>query len=373
MGKRVSNIIERNRDVEHIMHASCQYGWHVNGQENLNKLFAALIMTDVHGCGKQFDSAIEYLNYYDALDCAICLGDVQPSNFAEQNTWYVEGVKKCKKNFLTVLGNHDLGNSTKSEISATQQMAFEKFFQPTLDKIGVGKIDKPYYLRLFEKYKIAVLVLNLYDMPNEKDSKGNYVLHRGYEAFSQEQVDFIVSALNSVPNDYHLLIAMHNFPYEANAVLCDWSQMTGKITGSESNYYEGDMLPDLVNAWIDGKKLKAEYVPRTEGFLPVLTIDCDFSARGKGNFAGYLIGHYHMDAVAKSAKYNNQNIIYFPSTAMDTWQNYNCDLARAEGTKAEDLLTVVSVHTEKREIRLVRIGSNFTMNMKERTYYILKY
>jgi hypothetical protein len=43
------------------------------------------------------------------------------------------------------------------------------------------------------------------------------------------------------------------------------------------------------------------------------------------------------------------------------------------GTKAEDLLTAVSIHPERREIRLVRIGSNFTVDMAERTYHVVKY
>ena len=99
MKSLTTNIVERNRDVEHIMHASCQYGWHAGGKENAHKLFAMLVTTDVHGCGKQFDSAIEYLNYYEALDCGICLGDMQPGDFAQENTWYVEGVKKSQKPF----------------------------------------------------------------------------------------------------------------------------------------------------------------------------------------------------------------------------------------------------------------------------------
>ena len=377
MRKITTNIIERNRDVEHIMHASCQYGWHAGGEKNSHKLFATLVTTDVHGCGKQFDAAIEYLNYYDALDCGICLGDMQPGNFAEENAWYVEGVKKSKKPFLTVLGNHDLGNSTKTEISSTPQMAFERFFQPVLEKIGVHNLEKPYYLRFFEKYKIAILALNLYDTPNDKAENGDYVLHRGYEAFSQEQVDFIIDALNRVPRDYHLMISMHSFPYSAKPVECDWSQnwkqLFDDIESDKAHYYKGDLLPDIIHAWENGASLKAKYSPKAQGVLPTLTVDCDFSARGKGAFVGYFVGHYHCDCIAHSAKYKNQNVVCFPATAMDTWQNYGTDLARAEGTKAEDLLTVVSIHTEKREIRLVRIGSNFTMNMKERMYYTLAY
>ena len=46
---------------------------------------------------------------------------------------------------------------------------------------------------------------------------------------------------------------------------------------------------------------------------------------------------------------------------------------RAEGTKAEDLLTVCSIDIEKQEIRLVRVGSPITMEMTERTDTVLRY
>ena len=375
MKKLTTKIIERNRDVEHIMHASCQYGFHAAGKNNIEKQFAMLVTTDVHGCSPQFQSAIEYLNYYDAIDCGICLGDMQPCNFVQEHKWYIECVQKSEKPFLTTLGNHDLGNSPSFNISATPQMAFEKFMQPTIDKIGVEGCDKPYYLRKFEDYKIAILVLNLYDAPDTRDVNGDYVLHRGFEALSQAQVDFIIDALNALPNEYHLLIAMHNFPYRTNVVECNWTQpeLGPEIFSDKNNYYEGYLIPDIVNAWMRGESLKREYEPKKQNILPVLKVDCDFTVRGKGVFVGYFVGHYHKDIVAKCAKYEDQTVIYFPSTAMDTWQNECSDLARAEDTKAEDLLTVVSVHTGKREIRLVRIGSNFTMDLKERLCAVFKY
>jgi hypothetical protein len=77
--------------------------------------------------------------------------------------------------------------------------------------------------------------------------------------------------------------------------------------------------------------------------------------------------------VAKVKKYPDQNIVSFASSADDDWQNYGSDLPRAEGTKSQDLLTAVSVCTDKKEIRLVRIGSNFTMDMRDRTYITIPY
>jgi hypothetical protein len=107
--------------------------------------------------------------------------------------------------------------------------------------------------------------------------------------------------------------------------------------------------------------------------LPTLTADCDFTARGAGVFAGYLVGHYHRDIQGKCKKYPYQNIIAFPATANDGWQNYCSDLPREKGTRAEDALTVVGVDTYNRRLKLVRIGSNITMDMTERKYHVVEY
>ena len=49
----ISNIVERNKDVEHIVHAACQYGHHGYGEKNFKKLFSMLVSTDIHLCQKQ--------------------------------------------------------------------------------------------------------------------------------------------------------------------------------------------------------------------------------------------------------------------------------------------------------------------------------
>ena len=101
--KSIPLIVERNKDVEHIMHAACRYGYNTAGRSNVNKQIAILITADIHEDGARLANAVEYLNYYDALDVGLCLGDVQSSNFSENDgTWYTREVLKSKKPFLTV-------------------------------------------------------------------------------------------------------------------------------------------------------------------------------------------------------------------------------------------------------------------------------
>lgn len=369
------SVLLRNKDVEHIMLASCQYGFHRFGKSNPKKLFCMLAITDIHRCTKQLESAIDYLNYYDAIDCGICLGDMQGANFSESDgTWYTNVVNCSKKEFYTVLGNHDLGNSVERMISATPKMAFDKFIRPVKERIGIANLEEPYYVKIFDKYQIALFVLNTYDMPDTIDEQGNYKYHRGLEVFSQTQLDWLISMLNNIPQGYHVIIAMHNFRDRRKSISCNWTQTEAEIDNrcDPPAYGNVHILPSIIHAWINGEKFMQEYPAKMRG-VPTLKVDCDFTKRGKGDFICYLCGHRHMDIMAVDAKYPTQRIVYLASSAMDLWQNFECDLPRAQGTKAEDLFTIVSVHTEKRQIRLVRIGSNYTMDLKERTSIVLDY
>lgn len=372
--KEMPLIVLRNRDVEHIMHTSCGYGHHGYGERNYEKQFSMLVTTDVHECTEPLQSAIEYLNYYDALDCGICLGDMQARNFVETDgRWYTDTVAQSKKEFYTVLGNHDVGNSKDIAIAGTSQMAFEKFVLPCADKIGIPNLTTPYYVKTFDRYKVVMIVLNNYET-EAMGTDGNFALSRGLESYSQTQLTWLADTLQNIPQGYHLVIAMHSFCYETETVECAWSQPNKQIKPSpKTPYFGADILPDMLQAWIHGEKLCKTYAPQDSGLFPTLSVECDFTARGRGEFVCYLIGHHHMDIIARSKTYPNQKIVCLASTANDTWQNYECDLPRAEGTKAEDLLTVFSLCPQKRQIRLVRVGSNVTMDMTDRTYTAILY
>ena len=372
----IPKIVEFNRDIEHIMHASCRWGFHGHGIENKAKTFAMLVGADFHGCGARFDAMIDYLNYYDALDCGIQMGDLMPSNFTEDDSWYSKGVKKSKKPFFGVLGNHDVGNNKNPSVCGTQEMAFERFFAPFAKQMGVEDLQKTYYVRYFDRYKIALIVLDTQETPLDKDENGNYIIGRGTQAYSQEQMQWLTKTLESVPAEYHVIIAMHNFLHDRETVACNFSQLDVPYDMGDmpSAYGHCEVLTDIVNAWKNGEALKGLYkASYQEEYFPPIQIDCDFSSRGKGEFVGYFVGHNHRDYYAVSKKYPDQSIVAFISAADDLWQNYGCDLARAKDTKAHDALTVVSVDTNLKEVRLVRVGSNITMDLVDRTYFTFKY
>lgn len=370
----VSGIVARNKDVEHIVNAAAHVGVYGYGV-TLPKRFGLLVSTDMHRCGKQIVSTIDYLNSMDALDAGICIGDIQGANYTENDgSWYTLAVNWSEKPFYTAIGNHDGGNSAKKEIAGTKEEVFHKFIASTRDIMRMPELDKTYYSVNFDEYKITMIVLDNYMAPEMRDEEGNFVISRGADALDQAEVDWLIDTLENVPEEYHVIIARHAYPDEAERVPGIWTDEDGQINEKSSLYGHCELVPDIVNAWMNATAVEKEYEPVDhKDILPVLKVKADFSGRGKGVFISYLIGHMHRDYLAKSAVYPDQNIVFFPSSANDDWQNYGSDLPRKRGTKAEDCLTVLTVDSKKKCFHMVRVGSNINRDLVERTHITVSY
>lgn len=373
---KTPDIVKINKDVEPLLLASAKCGIHTRGKEDVGKLFTLLACADPHGDRERFERFIDYLNYYSLFDCGICLGDIAPICFRDEDgEWYKNLAKKANKDFHTVLGNHDLGNSKKGEISATTKMAFLRFIKPLEEKAGVSDLQNPYYVKFYDKYNIALIVLNSYDTPDDLDENGDYRVSRGCEMFSEKQTTWFIDTLKNIPLGYHLILAAHTLPYELDKVDCNFTQKSRNTPCPTTATYGNDyMIADIVDAWKRGKKLEKEYAPiQSTDLLPKIKVKCDFEARGTGEFCCYILGHEHADIVAAPTPYHDQTAIFFGSLANDLWQNGGCDLPRTVGTKCEDLITSLTIDTKNKTIRLVRIGSDFSVDMYERKHLSLNY
>ena len=130
-----------------------------------------------------------------------------------------------------------------------------------------------------------------------------------------------------------------------------------------------------MNAWVNGTTLSKSYAPESEysELLDTITISADFTSRGEGEFICYLVGHMHKDIMCHDAVHTDQKIISLAATAEGLYQNANSDLPRITGRKSIDCITVVSFDTIGKRINLVRIGSNKTITMVDRTMISIPY
>ena len=369
------SVSARQADVLPHVHASSKYGINSNGIKNRVKEFSMLITTDVHYCGSAMMAAIDYLNKTDGIDCGICLGDIQSGNFGSNPTdWYTYAVSKSNKPFFTVMGNHDYGEGTSTSTAGSNGEVFEAFIEPTLDKIGIVDLETIYYAKTFSDYGIVLIVLNDFDLPDTMADESNYLVARNtYNFLSQTQINWLISTLANVPSGYHVMIARHDSPSSATSVDCIWTQPGMNAEGCGA-IYSGSIVPDIVNAWVNGTTLSQTYSPAS-GFssLGDITVSADFSSRGTGAFIGYIEGHTHTDVYAHDATYSNQNVFVCATTANDLYQGFRNDLPRERGTKTDDCFTVLSVDKTNKKVKVVRVGSAITTGMTDRTMFTFTY
>ena len=364
-----NDVVHRNLDVLPAVHACVGYGKSVGGVLNSEEGWGMLITTDVHARETVMQNAIDYFNEYPFLHIGMCLGDMAASNYAQTDgTWYTGKVNTATKPWYTVLGNHDGGNSTDGSISATVSDQFTKWIYPTLATMGMPSLTVPYYAVHNSTYGVSAIFLDCYDVPDTK-SGSDFVVSRGTSAYSQAQIDWFINELNNVPSGNHLLIFQHRYTGASTKETCAWSQAY-KVVNDISSY--GELIPDIVNAWVTGGTLSDTYTTSVTG-LSSITVSADFTSRGTGVFAGYVVGHYHRDLIAHSTKYTYQKIIALCCTADGTWQGENSDLPRVENTKSQDCLTVLCVNKTRQTVNLARVGANWTISMTQRIGYAVSY
>ena len=364
-----NDVVNRNLDVLPAVHACVGFGKSVGGVLNSEEGWGMLITTDVHARETVMQNAITYFNKYPFLHIGMCLGDMAASNYAQTDgTWYTNKVNTAAKPWYTVLGNHDGGNSTDGSISATVGDQFTKWIAPTLTKMGMPSLTVPYYAVHNTTYGVSAIFLDCYDVPDTK-SGNDFVVSRGTSAYSQAQINWFISELNNVPSGHHLLIFQHGYTGASTKETCAWSQAYN-VVNNISSY--GELIPDIVNAWVTGGTLSDTYTTEVTG-LSSITVSADFTSRGTGVFAGYVVGHYHRDLIAHSTKYSYQKIIALCCTADGLWQGENSDLPRVEDTKSQDCLTVLCVNKTRKTVNLARVGANWTISMTQRIGYAVSY
>lgn len=368
-----ASIIGRNEDVYPLVQAAARRGYNGDAGVDCAKQFTMLAITDVHHDIDRYASALEYMDAIAEVDCGICLGDMQSSYFTDNDgTWFTSPINAARKKMYPVIGNHDAGMTTDPAQAGSKQQQFDKFFAPIINKLGMPDLTKTYY-SFDTGYGVTVIVLDAFDAPDTLDSDGNFVYERVKYGYSQEQVNFLVDALANVPAGNHVLIALHVQVDPTVMVEGNWSNPIHFNGGENTGYDYTNMIPEIVDAWQRGAALNKEYTPKMDSTMPTLTVNADFATRGEGVFAGYLRGHTHSDGIAYVKEYPTQNIYSLDCTVLARYQNRKSDLPRIVGKKSEDAITVVTIDTISRCVKLVRVGSNITFDMVRRDMIAIQY
>ena len=350
-----SGIIARNKSLIDGVYAACR--WH---QPSLSsKQFCILIGGDSHGDDVRMNSMVDFLNGVDALDAAIMLGDMSGNVFSDSISYYTDALANAEKPFLTVIGNHDV-------VGASSDADLYTKYSPCLPYAdlasGEAVANKLYYYKDFASYKIRVIVLMQYDYT-----------YTGNLCFGQDQIDWLISTLNSTPSDYGVIIAEHTNP--SRYMTYNMDEKYTSSTWVQSNYaptdMDGDPVPDIVDAWINGTTLSETYSYTFTGAPSALSVSADFTSRGEGEFITYLGGHWHMPVLGYVTGHTDQPDWHMDAAGMI--HSTQGDTPRKEGTVSEDSFCALAVDRDKKTVKVFRVGAHFTKDAVDRQYFKYSY
>ena len=364
--KATTGIFYRNKDATDGVYAACR--WH---QPNATaKQFCLLMGGDIHGDTTRMASMVEYLNAVDAFDAGIMLGDIAGNNWASPATFYNDCIKNTERPFLTVLGNHDVGGTTPATRYTTLSELYNKFFADNIQYADLAIGEHPsgacYYYKDFSDYGIRLIVLNQYEYPAD-ESGGTFTYTGGYICYSQDQITWFVNALKNTPSGYGVIIANHTWigpmTVETESIL---TASTYSNAYAPDKCMDGYVIPDIVNAWINGESYQHSYTYTPGGSWTTLTVNADFTSRGAGEFITYIGGHWHMSILSKLYSYNTQKAYHVDCSGLSA--STQGDTPRRAGTRSEDAICALAVDRTNRQVKIFRIGAHFTKDAVNRLY-----
>lgn len=366
-----SGILYRNKDATDGVYAACR--WH---QPNASaKQFCLLMGADVHGDATRTANMIEYLNAVDAFDVGIMLGDI--GAWESDATWYTQAISQTNKPFLTVVGNHDAAGNMSLDATSYEYVHdfYVKFIEPNLPyadlSTGEHESDNVYYYKDFASHKIRIICVNQYDYPPDKVGD-TFVYKRGENCYSQAQITWLCNTLASTPTDYAVIIALHSFPESMSTdmsnpwVSSTWFGASGSPADIMDHVNDGYIIPQIVQAWIDGTSLQKTFHYQPSGSWTECVVDVDFSSRGTGEFITYIGGHWHMSVLGKCYHYHDQKMYNVDASGLNAATQG--DTPRRAGTRSEDAICALAVDRDLKKVKLFRIGAHFTKDAIDRLY-----
>jgi hypothetical protein len=400
--------------------------------------FLALLVTDSHNYNSTVQQAIMAAKESMVAQCLIHCGDFVGTRIqygVNVNEWRYD-VMNSELPCYFVMGNHEKGNSRSIKFTPTDEQLYNDFVKPLVSKnylmAGEYTTDKCYYYHDFATTKTRLIVLDEYRVPLEYDEtywepiaynstlpicadntsytvgaevrvdgftanafrakssfntgaytsqyQPNYKAAKGYRYIDQEEAEWFLDTLYSTPNDYQVIVAMHN-PFSDLAVpdktkkFCQIVNVSDDVTGLTwgQNYMQTDFVADALNAFINSASFNetVSVKPNSNAlYVPDYTVSKDFSNRGAVGRVGVIVGgHVHRDIVWKHPTYTNLYQITPMCASYINGDNRMCDIRIATHnltTKERYRNSLTGVSTTTGRIALCKIGDMYTIDARKR-------
>lgn len=357
------------------------YKYYTAAGSGMDKFPIFIHTTDIHGDAYRLQDAVDMAAVYNA-DGILASGDFN-ANTVKNDFEAIETIMKDSSvPSLYCRGNHETyGNSD------TSFDVFTKYYSALATKWNYLKssgtvTDKTYYYMDFTSKQIRIIVLDPYE--------GNLTTNNA-GAYSQAQIDWFIATLKSTPANYGILCMMHT-PEAYPSTTLSIEPIDGKddfFLEDNPLYFttptgiSGTPLRDIVDNFISRQAVSFTFTQTiTGGTTETITVSGDFtSGINTGvEFIAWVSGHEHIDLVGVYKDTANRQVVlnmtcgtcfYGPSD-----YPYLCnesELPRGSFGVVQDAINVYAIDRVNKQIRIARIGSNFTNKLKKREAMIINY
>jgi len=382
-GKDSDNVVNRNISKEAAVIQAFYHGRQNPKAKNLAFVWGS----DFHGSEKSLRNMFLFGEHYSNILFSLNTGDTQAASPLDADI-IAPAAEGILKPILNVIGNHDNGFGSHIDKVGSAEYKYNRFIAPYLRHARVVQpqdlSDYPcYYYKDFDDYGIRLLVIDIYGAPKFTYDGGTKVANQDLPCITKKQADFICDAFLNLPENYGIIIAMHaidSLPSECiDNNFTDKAMLVPNPNIDCGIAMDAPIISDIVGAFVNKSTLTKTYT-FTDSVYDALAdndedtsfeIDVDFSSRTTSEFICYLLGHQHKDIVVKQP--NNLLGVYVINGGYGERDQSFSDIARQSTGLTQDCFNVVSIDRENKEISLVRIGADVTLDFIKRDFIKLEY
>ena len=364
--KNMPDVVTRNVDAENIL-SNARLFFSASELNTINKYAIIGHTSDCHG---DYTRVNNFLSFCDSCgaDVACITGDIVSYKPSQQIKWFNDLLLKHDVLPAVCTGNHDVYGNT-----LTDDDIYSFMFADVAEKIG-NTTGKTWYYTDIAKKKIRIVSVNLYQYGGE---------NRWYTHFTDEQLAWIVSTMASTPSGYGIIILTHasqvSLDNAKDSNYDEFFQDVRLYNTTHNSVSGGVPLYDIIDAFISRTTLSKTYAQT--GTPSSITVSADFTNVDTSvEFIAHLTGHFHQDSICYVPNRTNKqlmlnvtctNAIYggaeYPYLAdLQDQARYNMDVT-------QDAFNVYIIDRDNKTVKVTRIGSNKTYQMKNRQYMEIPY
>lgn len=342
--------------------------------------FSALVVTDMHGKFISLEDAELIRDTYVANVPILNMGDMingrakTDGAINSEVTRYME--KAVKYGVYHTMGQHEVGWSNTNVDNPsdkgyyksncmTHDEVFNTFIAPMKSVWGLNDLTTNYYYKDFTDNKMRLISLYQYNIPlyDDPNDSSKYKYLRSSVWLGQEQLQWLINTLKTVPDGYRVIIMMHQCESQIKDA-GDNSNFFYTTVGGSNHILSGTPVMDIVQAYIDKTTINKTYNPKepskyTESDFTV-TVSGDFT-NAKGKFANYITGDSHQDSIGYAGD-TTQRALGITSSN----QSYDCVVTPTAQSEHRRIITLLGYCYSKNFVKVGRIGQQYSLTGQHR-------